>query len=117
MDTWLPAGETGFDDFISLETFTDASMGYLVDDTCEFGAEVYVSKERRRGVECLSMIKDAVTHKLEWKVDNFSKLNAKSIVSELFGDDGAQRFMWYFYAFSLIEWFGCLSIKLAFLAI
>ncbi|GAY34876.1 hypothetical protein CUMW_013770 [Citrus unshiu] len=31
--------EWGFDQFIPLEAFNDASNGYLVDDTCVFGAE------------------------------------------------------------------------------
>ncbi|KAK9934084.1 hypothetical protein M0R45_021241 [Rubus argutus] len=30
----------GFDNLMSLEEFTDASNGYVVDDTCVFGAEV-----------------------------------------------------------------------------
>ncbi|KAK9215011.1 hypothetical protein WN944_007014 [Citrus x changshan-huyou] len=39
--------EWGFDQFIPLEEFNDASNGYLVGDTCVFGAEVLV-KERNK---------------------------------------------------------------------
>lgn len=34
--------EWGFDQFIPLEAFNDASNGYLVDDTCVFVAEVLI---------------------------------------------------------------------------
>ncbi|KAH9687477.1 TRAF-like family protein [Citrus sinensis] len=39
--------EWGFDQFIPLEEFNDASNGYLLGDTCVFGAEVLV-KERNK---------------------------------------------------------------------
>ncbi|OWM63255.1 hypothetical protein CDL15_Pgr010655 [Punica granatum] len=39
--------ESGFDQLIPLKTFTDSRNGYLEDDTCILGAEVFVSKERR----------------------------------------------------------------------
>ncbi|OMO58532.1 TRAF-like family protein [Corchorus olitorius] len=65
-----------FADVIPIRTFTDASNGYLVEDTCVFGAEVFVTKEVSYGKgECLSMIKDAITSKHVWKIENFSKLD------------------------------------------
>ncbi|CAL8991019.1 unnamed protein product, partial [Prunus brigantina] len=75
----------GFDKCLSLKAFTDASNGFLVEDTCVFGAEVFVRKERStcKG-ECLSMIKGAIMYKHVWKIDNFSKLNAESYDSETF---------------------------------
>ncbi|VVA37118.1 PREDICTED: MATH [Prunus dulcis] len=75
----------GFDKFLSLKAFTDASNGFVVEDTCVFGAEVLVRKERStcKG-ECLSMIKDAIMYKHVWKIDNFSKLNAESYDSQTF---------------------------------
>ncbi|XP_040374728.1 ubiquitin C-terminal hydrolase 12 [Rosa chinensis] len=48
----------GFDKLIRLEEFTDVSNGYLIDDKCVFGAEVFVCKERKTGqAECISRIK------------------------------------------------------------
>lgn len=35
---WLKT-EWGFDKFLPLETFNDATNGYLVDDCCVFGAQ------------------------------------------------------------------------------
>lgn len=65
----------GFDQFIPIRTFNDVSNGYLLDDSCVFGAEVFVTKEIRSGKgECLSMIKDTVSTKHVWKIENFSKL-------------------------------------------
>ncbi|BFG14820.1 hypothetical protein CerSpe_010930 [Prunus speciosa] len=75
----------GFDQFLSLKAFTDTSNGYVMEDACVFGAEVFVRKEKSicKG-ECLSMIKDAVMYKHVWKIDKFSKLNAESYDSQTF---------------------------------
>ncbi|XP_019180330.1 PREDICTED: uncharacterized protein LOC109175518 [Ipomoea nil] len=72
--------EWGFDRFISLTTFNDPSYGYVVDDVCVVGAEVYVHKEFKfpkgetrfpRG-ESLSMFKDPDPAKLiNKKIDDF----------------------------------------------
>ncbi|KAJ4723408.1 Ubiquitin carboxyl-terminal hydrolase 12 [Melia azedarach] len=75
--------EWGFDEFISLEDFNDASNGYLVDDTCVFGAEVFVKERNVAKGECLSMIKNSTSFKHVWKIEKFSYLtNYKD--SELF---------------------------------
>ncbi|KAI5349108.1 hypothetical protein L3X38_001995 [Prunus dulcis] len=74
-----------FDQFIPLESFADASNGYLIDDTCVFGAEVFASEGRIIGKgECISMINNPVMYKHVWKVDNFSKLDATFYDSEPF---------------------------------
>ncbi|KAL5564635.1 hypothetical protein UlMin_027799 [Ulmus minor] len=67
--------EWGFDEFIPLKTFNDGTNGFLVDDICVFGAEVFVCKERSREKgECFQMIKNPILIKHTWRVDNFSKL-------------------------------------------
>ncbi|XP_031256349.1 uncharacterized protein LOC116114342 [Pistacia vera] len=77
--------ERGFDRFIPTKVFSDASYGYLVDDTCELGAEVFVSKERSRGKgECLEMIKDPGSFKHVWKIENFSMLASEYYDSKEF---------------------------------
>ncbi|KAM5568591.1 hypothetical protein ABKV19_016240 [Rosa sericea] len=75
----------GFDKLIPLEDFTDVSNGLLVDDTCVFGAEVFVCKERRTGKgECLARMKKASVCKHVWMVDKFSSLGAQFYESEPF---------------------------------
>lgn len=75
----------GFHEFISLDAFNDPYNGYLVDDTCVFGAEVFVHNRQVTGKrERLSLIKDAVFCKHVWKVENFSKLNVGAVQSEAF---------------------------------
>lgn len=37
----------GFDQFIPFESFGDGSNGYLINDTCVFGAELFVSVKAR----------------------------------------------------------------------
>ncbi|KAM7256959.1 hypothetical protein ACFE04_008752 [Oxalis oulophora] len=77
--------EWGLDKFISHKIFNDATNGYLVDDTCVLGAEVYVTKERSKGKgECLSMIKDPITSKHVWKFESLSKLDSESSESKTF---------------------------------
>ncbi|KAL3641552.1 hypothetical protein CASFOL_012367 [Castilleja foliolosa] len=46
--------EWGFIKFISKKDFTDPLNGYLVDDKCGFGAEVFVHKTKAV-IECLSL--------------------------------------------------------------
>ncbi|KAJ0092357.1 hypothetical protein Patl1_24777 [Pistacia atlantica] len=66
--------EWGFDQFIPITVFSDSSNGYLVDDTCELGAEVFVRKERSTGKgECLKMIKDPGGFNHLWKIENLEK--------------------------------------------
>ncbi|RYR75914.1 hypothetical protein Ahy_A01g000516 [Arachis hypogaea] len=77
--------EWGFDKFITLKEFNDASKGYLVDDTCAFGAEVYVCKERSRSKgESIVMVKDSFTYKHVWEINNYSKLDLECYDSKTF---------------------------------
>lgn len=47
--------EWGFSKLLSLHTFEDSTNGYLLDDSCLLGVEVFVIKYAGKG-ECLSMI-------------------------------------------------------------
>ncbi|KAI3469199.1 hypothetical protein Pfo_025862 [Paulownia fortunei] len=77
--------EWGFDKFVPLTAFKDPANGYLVDDTCVFGAQVYVCREKVTGKgECLSMIKDAISYKNTWRIDNFSSLTEECVDSKTF---------------------------------
>ncbi|KAK4856780.1 hypothetical protein QYF36_021090 [Acer negundo] len=77
--------EWGIDQFLPLKTFNDASNGFLVEDTCVFGAEVFVVKERVTGKgECLSMIKDPLSIKHVWKIENFLKSDTECFESKIF---------------------------------
>ncbi|CAB4293036.1 unnamed protein product [Prunus armeniaca] len=90
--------EVGFDRVIPLKAFADASNGYLIDDTCVFGAEVFVCKERRAGkAECLPRINNAVIvseenndfmNKHVWKIEEFSKLKPEPLESKPFNAGG-----------------------------
>lgn len=63
----------GIPRFMPLKTFINPSNGYLVDDTCVFGVEVFVAKSLGLG-ECLTLkaSPNSVCHK--WKISNFSTL-------------------------------------------
>ncbi|KAI3469195.1 hypothetical protein Pfo_025858 [Paulownia fortunei] len=77
--------EWGFDKFMPLTAFKDPANGYLVNDTCVFGAEVYVCLEKLKGKgECLSMIKDAISYKNTWRIENFSSLTEECVDSKPF---------------------------------
>ncbi|KAL2459799.1 uncharacterized protein Fot_54543 [Forsythia ovata] len=65
--------EWGFSTFIQTETLIDPSSGYLVDDTCVFGAEVFVVKNKGTK-ECLSLLKATDPFKREFKISRFSRL-------------------------------------------
>ncbi|KAK2990622.1 hypothetical protein RJ640_019902 [Escallonia rubra] len=81
--------EHGFAKLISLATFRDNANGYLVCDTCLFGAEVFVIQNTKRAMSCISMERSEYSSSpVSWKVHNFSKLNHRRIL-ELFprGDE------------------------------
>ncbi|XP_059285076.1 uncharacterized protein LOC132038422 [Lycium ferocissimum] len=63
----------GFPKFVCHKTFKEASSGYLVDDKCVFGAEIFVIQRQAIG-ECLSMVKSNDSFTREWKICSFSKL-------------------------------------------
>ncbi|KAL3641572.1 hypothetical protein CASFOL_012387 [Castilleja foliolosa] len=74
--------EWGFMKFISKKDLTDPSKGYLVDDKCVLGAEVFVN-ENKAVIECLSLKSvDKEPYKHEFKITNFSRLKAKWVSKE-----------------------------------
>ncbi|XP_031261659.1 MATH domain and coiled-coil domain-containing protein At3g58400-like [Pistacia vera] len=77
--------EWGITKFMDLETFHNPFKGYLIDDTCVFGAEVFVVRSTFKR-ECLSMVKEPATCFHIWKVNNFSTLSDDYHYSSRFGD-------------------------------
>ncbi|KAG5044057.1 hypothetical protein AAZX31_03G191800 [Glycine max] len=75
--------EWGVAKFIDIDTFNDPSNGYLMDDTCVFGAEVFVVKTTTKG-DCLSMIHGPIPLSHSWKFDNFSLAKLDKYESESF---------------------------------
>uniref|UniRef100_A0A2N9H9T9 MATH domain-containing protein n=1 Tax=Fagus sylvatica TaxID=28930 RepID=A0A2N9H9T9_FAGSY len=75
--------EWGFNKFLSLDSFNCHCNGYLVNDCCVFGAEVFVH-ERSGKREFLSMIKDPPNGVMTWKLENFSALNKAAYYSQVF---------------------------------
>ncbi|XP_059652544.1 uncharacterized protein LOC132299756 [Cornus florida] len=73
----------GFEKFLSLKEFLNPSNGYLIDDSCVFGAEVFHMKFAGEG-ECLSMTKLVSDKFYTWKVDKFSALSEECLRSKEF---------------------------------
>ncbi|KAK2995026.1 hypothetical protein RJ640_012266 [Escallonia rubra] len=70
-------------DLVSLETFRDTSNGYLNDDSCEFGVEVYVVEHTGKG-ESLSIIKNPKNNTFTWEIPNFSRVDEEQLWSKEF---------------------------------
>ena len=75
--------QSGIAKFMDLEIFNNPSNGYLVNDNCSFGVEVFVVKNTSK-IEHLSMIKDPITCKLAWTFDSFSRKTLECYESKLF---------------------------------
>ncbi|KAG5596725.1 hypothetical protein H5410_037957, partial [Solanum commersonii] len=71
----------GLAKFLSHDTFKEASNGYLVDDKCVVGAEIFVVQRQAIG-ECLSMVKSNSSFKRELKICNLSNLNENWLSEE-----------------------------------
>ncbi|XP_045789204.1 BTB/POZ and MATH domain-containing protein 1-like [Trifolium pratense] len=63
--------EWGFEKLISLDELFDSSNGYFVEDTCVFGAEVFVIRHCDKW-ETLYLVNDPPQVSLTWKLDKFS---------------------------------------------
>ncbi|XP_059664583.1 MATH domain and coiled-coil domain-containing protein At3g58250-like [Cornus florida] len=74
--------EWGFAQLLPLSVFNDAANGYLIRDTCIFGAEVFVIKYTGRG-EHLSL-RNVCEGTFSWTVDKFSSLNDEVQTSKAF---------------------------------
>ncbi|XP_030495543.2 ubiquitin C-terminal hydrolase 12-like isoform X2 [Cannabis sativa] len=73
----------GFARFMDLQTFNNPSNGYLVNDTCKFGAEIFIVKTASK-VERLSMINNPLTCKFSWTFHNISRENLERYQSSSF---------------------------------
>ncbi|KAG5568585.1 hypothetical protein H5410_064402 [Solanum commersonii] len=71
------------------KTFKDPSNGYLVDDKCVFGVDVYIIKNQGIG-ECMSLLNGTNLYKHEWKITEFTKLK-NEVYSEEFTVEGGQN--------------------------
>ncbi|XP_012833033.1 PREDICTED: uncharacterized protein LOC105953897 [Erythranthe guttata] len=58
---------------ISKKIMSEPLNGYLVDDTCVFGAEVFIVK-KEASIPYMSLKNFDVPYKRDWKIQNFSKL-------------------------------------------
>ncbi|CAL5359405.1 unnamed protein product [Camellia sinensis] len=74
--------ELGFAQLLPLTLYNDSANGYLIHDTCVFGAEVFVINYTGRG-ECLTVLKGLVTT-CTWKIVKFSSLDDKVHYSDVF---------------------------------
>jgi len=72
----------GIPRFMPLKTFINPPNGYLVDDNCVFGVEVFVEKSLGLG-ECLTLKASPKSVSHEWKISKFSNL-VNDCYSEVF---------------------------------
>jgi hypothetical protein len=73
--------EWGFPQFVSLTTFSDPFNGYLLEDSCVFGAEVFVIKCTGKG-ELLSILDFPITGVCTWEITSSSLLYAEDVSKE-----------------------------------
>ncbi|XP_071736812.1 uncharacterized protein [Rutidosis leptorrhynchoides] len=77
--------EWGFEKLMTVRFFKDSKNGFLLNDSCVFGAEVFVVPAYATKDRCLTMIKPPSymnTH--TWKIDNFSAVTDDELQSEIF---------------------------------
>ncbi|KAF2553074.1 hypothetical protein F2Q68_00036690 [Brassica cretica] len=75
--------EWGFGQFISLATFQNANQGYIVQDTCSFGAEILIVKPAEKQ-EKVTFISNPPNNVFTWKILRFSTLEDKFYYSDDF---------------------------------
>ncbi|XP_010273648.1 PREDICTED: uncharacterized protein LOC104609120 [Nelumbo nucifera] len=88
--------EWGLPQFMSLNTFKDPSRGYLVEDTCYFGAEIFIcgknncAEGKAKAGECLATVNEPLKYIHTWKIMKFSGLVDKKYFSQVFTAGGYQ---------------------------
>jgi hypothetical protein len=92
--------ERGFAQLLSHDTLKDSSNGYLVDDTCVFGVEVFVIKGTCRG-ETLSMVSQPQTNYFTWRFDKYTTSKDNIISSEQFTVEGRKWYGWLVFCCSI----------------
>ncbi|XP_062083634.1 uncharacterized protein LOC133790059 [Humulus lupulus] len=86
--------EWGFEQLESLKNFKDLSKGYLFNDSCAFGAEVFVINQTTLNSESLSVFKDEQISNptYRWEIEEFSEMDKSHYCSQKFSSGGAK---WY----------------------
>lgn len=92
--------EWGFEELIPRDDFEDESNGYLVDDCCVFGVEVFVVNNRGKG-ESVSLIQDPMDGAFTWDVGNFLCLSDCEYTSSQFTVDGHKWYVSFSIYFSI----------------
>ncbi|KAK3404304.1 hypothetical protein EUGRSUZ_K00608 [Eucalyptus grandis] len=75
--------EWGVPRYLPLKIFADPSNGYLVDDTCVFGVEVFVIKSSGVG-ECVTTQKDCTSFTEDYVISRFADLGDDYLHTEAF---------------------------------
>ncbi|XP_019418581.1 PREDICTED: BTB/POZ and MATH domain-containing protein 6-like [Lupinus angustifolius] len=73
----------GVSKFLDHATLNDPSKGYLIDDTCVFGVDVFVLNTKIKG-ECITMLEVPRVVSHSWKFDKFSGADLISYCSQPF---------------------------------
>ena len=83
----------GFAKLLPLATFENPFNGYLVDDTCVFGAEIFVINQTSNW-ESISFSKSPNIYNatFTWQIEKFSELNEDPYQSQVFTVEGKN---WY----------------------
>ncbi|EYU41053.1 hypothetical protein MIMGU_mgv1a013927mg [Erythranthe guttata] len=107
----------GFSKFISKESLTNPSNGYVVGDkSCVFGAEVFVAKKEAI-THCVSSRNVDIPYKRDWIIPNYSKLG-KRWESEEFCAGGEKWQIWLYqtgkFASICLYYLGCGSVEACF---
>ena len=81
----------GISKVISKKTLMDPSKGYVVGDSCVFGADVFVIKKEQLISECLRLVEHTTPTKRKWTIPNFSKLG------DVWGSEefSVEKYKWY----------------------
>lgn len=75
--------EWGFGQLIPLSTFYNPNVGYIVQDTCSFGAEIFIVKPAEQQ-EKVTFVSNPPDNVFTWRVRRFSSLEDKFYYSNEF---------------------------------
>ncbi|KAK3000938.1 hypothetical protein RJ639_020864, partial [Escallonia herrerae] len=75
--------EWGLRKLLALDTFSDASNGFLVEDSCIIGVELFLVRDMAKG-ESMSLVKDLKQNTHTWRIEGLSEKRDGALSSEQF---------------------------------
>ncbi|KAK2996003.1 hypothetical protein RJ640_019470 [Escallonia rubra] len=86
--------EWGLRKLLPLDTFSDASHGFLVEDSCIIGVELFLVRDMAKG-ESMSLVKDLKQNTYTWRIDGLSEKRERELSGQFVVGGPGGDYKWF----------------------